>query len=202
MNDGRPILRTDQNGQPMGWVDHREAARLLVLGVVCYAHGPVLYRLHGGINARSGQRSRLDVQAILATWIDDEHRYWLARSYTPPLSNRALFRRDAWLCLYCGRRLPSSELSRDHVRPLSRGGEDSWANSVTACRRCNGRKAGRTPEEAGMSLLAVPFVPTHAEYIYLQGRRIVADQMDFLRAHFPRGSPLRRRLSRVWSEPL
>jgi len=55
-------------------------------------------------------------------------------------------------------------------------------------------KAGRTPEQAGMELLAVPFIPTHAEYIYLQGRQVLADQMEFLRAHFPRCSPLHERL--------
>ena len=44
-------------------------------------------------------------------------------------------------------------------------------------------------------LLAVPFVPTHAEYIYLQGRRVLADQMEFLRAHFPRSSPLHQRIA-------
>ena len=52
-----------------------------------------------------------------------------------------------------------------------------------------------TPEQAAMQLLAVPFTPTHAEYIYLQGRRVLADQMEFLRAHFPRTSPLHARLN-------
>ena len=85
-------------------------------------------------------------------------------------------------------------MSRDHVTPISQGGLDTWNNVVTACRRCNNHKAGYTPEQAGMQLLAVPFVPTHAEYIYLQGRRVLADQMKFLRAHFPRSSPLRERL--------
>jgi hypothetical protein len=82
------------------------------------------------------------------------------------------------------------------VRPLSRGGADSWNNLVTACIRCNNFKAGRTPEAAGMELLAVPFTPTHAEYVYLQGRHVLADQMTFLRAHFPRSSPLLERLKR------
>jgi hypothetical protein len=64
---------------------------------------------------------------------------------------------------------------------------------VTACKRCNNFKAGRTPEQAGMELLAIPFTPTHAEYVYLQGRKILADQMNFLLAHFPRNSQLRKR---------
>ena len=89
----------------------------------------------------------------------------------------------------------SSELSRDHVTPLSRGGIDDWRNVVTACRRCNNHKAGHTPEHAGVELLAVPFTPTYAEYIYLKGRRVLADQMEYLLAHFPRSSPLHARLT-------
>jgi len=45
-----------------------------------------------------------------------------------------------------------------------------------------------------MELLAIPFTPTHAEYVYLQGRRILSDQMEFLLAHFPRNSRLRKRV--------
>ena len=80
------------------------------------------------------------------------------------------------------------------MTPLSQRGKDTWTNVVTACKRCNNHKAGYTPEQAGMQLLAIPFRPTHAEYIYLKGRRVLADQMEFLQAHFPRSSPLRERL--------
>jgi hypothetical protein len=62
---------------------------------------------------------------------------------------------------------------------------------------CNHRKGGKTPEQSGMQLLAIPFTPNHAEYVYLQGKRVLADQMDFLRAHFPRSSPLHQRLARL-----
>ena len=82
------------------------------------------------------------------------------------------------------------------MHPLSQGGQDRWGNVVTACKRCNNHKAGRTPEQAGMELLAIPFCPTHAEYVYLQGRQILNDQMEFLLAHFPRNSVLRRRVER------
>ena len=86
-------------------------------------------------------------------------------------------------------------MSSSEITPISAGGLDVWTNVVTACRRCNHHKAGRTPEQAGMELLAVPFTPTYAEYIYLKGRRVLADQMEYLRAHFPRSSPLHDRLS-------
>jgi hypothetical protein len=154
-----------------------------------------LFRLRGGICARTGRRSVVDVASIIAT--HGHGGVYPARDdYVPPLNNYALFRRDANLCLYCGETFQLVELSRDHVTPLSKGGRDAWTNVVTACRRCNNHKAGRTPEQAGMQLLAVPFQPTYAEYIYLKGRRVLADQMDYLRAHFPRKSPLHARLSR------
>jgi hypothetical protein len=113
-----------------------------------------------------------------------------------PLNNETLFRRDANLCMYCGQRFGSSQLSRDHVRPFCKGGKDVWNNVVAACRRCNNQKASRTPEQAGMQLLAVPFTPTYAEYIYLKGRRVLADQMEYLLAHSPRTSLLHARIQR------
>ncbi|SFM26530.1 5-methylcytosine-specific restriction endonuclease McrA [Ectothiorhodospira mobilis] len=184
------VLRTDASGMPMEWINYQQAVRLYHAGQVAYACGSVLYRVHGGINARTGRRSVVEVNSILATHGTNKA---IHGGYVPPLNNAALFRRDAFLCLYCGERFRPHDLSRDHVTPLSQGGADHWVNVVTACKRCNNHKAGHTPEQAGMQLLAVPFVPTHAEYIYLQGRRVLADQMEFLQAHFPRSSPLRRR---------
>jgi hypothetical protein len=187
------ILRTDVAGMPLEWVDYRCAVRLYHTEQVAYECGRPLFRLRGGINARSGIRSLVEVSSIIATH-GQGGAYPAREFYTPPLNNHALFRRDASLCLYCGAPFLVMDLSRDHVTPLSQGGRDAWTNVVTACRRCNHHKAGRTPEEAGMQLLAVPFQPTYAEYIYLKGRRVLADQMEYLRAHFPRKSPLHERL--------
>jgi 5-methylcytosine-specific restriction endonuclease McrA len=188
------VLRTDASGMPLEWVGFREAVRLYYLEQVAYTCGTPLYRIHGGINGRTGLRSVVEVNSIIATY---GHNHVLKKQrnrYIPPLNNPALFRRDSRLCLYCGEIFQTRDLSRDHVTPLIQGGTDAWNNVVTACRRCNNHKAGRTPEQAGMQLLAVPFTPTHAEYIYLQGRQVLADQMEFLRAHFPRSSPLHQRL--------
>jgi 5-methylcytosine-specific restriction endonuclease McrA len=189
------VLRTDSSGMPLEWIGYQEAAKLYHLEQVAYACGSVLYELRGGINARTGCRSLITVNSIIATCGHPHTGYKVDSGYLPPLNNPALFRRDGYLCLYCGQRFRHSELSRDHVRPISRGGADHWNNVVTACKRCNNHKAGRTPEQAGMELLAIPFAPTHAEYVYLQGRRVLSDQMEFLRAHFPRRSPLHERSS-------
>jgi 5-methylcytosine-specific restriction endonuclease McrA len=188
------VLRTDVSGMPLEWVNYQEAVRLYHLGQVAYSCGMRLYRVHGGINALTGHRSLVDVNSIIATYGSNQGLFKRRARYVPPLNNHALFKRDAHLCMYCGERFADRDLSRDHVTPLSQKGVDNWTNVVTACRRCNNHKAGRRPEEAAMELLAVPFTPTHAEYIYLQGKRVLTDQMEFLRAHFPRSSLMHERL--------
>ncbi len=75
------------------------------------------------------------------------------------LNRRNLFARDQNRCQYCGKRFPSSELSLDHVVPRSQGGQNTWGNIVCACVRCNVRKGGRTPTEAGMKLINEPRKP-------------------------------------------
>ena len=69
------------------------------------------------------------------------------------LNRRNLFARDRNQCQYCGKHFATSELSIDHIIPRAAGGLDTWENLVCACVKCNARKGGRTPEEAGMKLL-------------------------------------------------
>lgn len=68
-------------------------------------------------------------------------------------SRETLFTRDSFCCQYCGKRFDKHDLTFDHVLPAARGGPKTWENIVTACRKCNHRKSGKTPEEAGMKLL-------------------------------------------------
>ena len=195
------VLRTDMAGMPLEWVGYRQAVRLYCLSQVAYSCGSLMFRVRGGINAHSGRRSLVEVNSIIATHGNNHTVSKMRSSYVPPLCNATLFYRDDHICLYCGNRFDRRRLSRDHVHPVSQGGRDIWTNVVTACLRCNNHKAGLTPEQAGMQLLAVPFTPTHAEYVFLQGRNVLADQMEFLRTHFPRSSPLFERLSRGWRQP-
>lgn len=188
------VLRTDLAGMPLEWIDYRAAATLYHTEQVAYACGSPIYCVHGGYNARTGLRSIVEVNSIIATRGDTHNVERTREHYTPPLNNTTLFKRDANVCLYCGLRFSKSDLTRDHITPISRGGQDIWTNVVAACRRCNNHKGGRTPEQANMQLLAVPFTPTYAEYIYLKGRRVLFDQMQYLLAHFPRTSPLHKRL--------
>jgi len=74
-------------------------------------------------------------------------------------NRRNLFARDTNRCQYCGRRFSTSELTLDHVVPRSRGGRSVWENVVCACVRCNAKKGGRLPEEAGLTLVTPPRRP-------------------------------------------
>ncbi|MFN8850179.1 MAG: HNH endonuclease, partial [Inhella sp.] len=104
--------------------------------------------------------------------------------------NPKLFARDRHVCAYCGKRSPEDDLTREHIVPTSRGGADSWMNCITACRGCNAHKGNRLCEEVGMGLLYLPYVPNLHEDMILRGRRILADQMEFLLASVPRSSRL------------
>jgi len=74
-------------------------------------------------------------------------------------SRRNVYRRDGFRCAYCGSAPRSAELTIDHVRPRSRGGRTSWENCVTACMRCNARKADSPPSAVGMRLRWPPRAP-------------------------------------------
>jgi len=89
------------------------------------------------------------------------------------LTRLEVFNRDKYTCQYCGKE--TRQLTLDHIIPRYRGGQHTWENVVSACTACNRRKAGKTPEEAGMKLRhpAGPprgsrlfYIPSH----YLQAR--------------------------------
>lgn len=175
------ILRLDITGQPVKWIPWQEAACIYARGMVGWTAGEHMFSLHGGVSRLTGRKSIVEINSIIA--VKGEYRRY-HNHIVPPLTNRELFRRDHQLCLYCGRDFRESELTRDHVIPLSQGGKNHWSNVVTACKRCNAHKGGRTPEQAKMPLLAIPYIPNIAEYLVLRNRRILADQMEFLKSQF------------------
>ena len=86
-------------------------------------------------------------------------------------NRRNLLLRDENTCQYCGKTMPASQLSVDHVVPTSRRGSgNSWENQVIACRRCNNRKGNRLLSEAGMRLVRPPRALTQefAHLIFLR----------------------------------
>jgi 5-methylcytosine-specific restriction endonuclease McrA len=76
-----------------------------------------------------------------------------------PFSRANIYARDNHTCQYCGRTLPTSDLTFDHVVPVAQGGRKDWENIVTCCVVCNRKKGGLTPADAGMHLVRVPKRP-------------------------------------------
>ncbi len=167
------ILRLDITGRPVEWMHWEYAALLYVREQVAYEVGEHSFRIRGGVNRVGGMRSFLDLNSIVAT-------HGVARSgerirEVPALTNTRLFRRDGYMCMYCARQYTHGCLTRDHV--------------VTACRLCNARKGSLLPKEAermGIALLGIPYAPSYAEGLILSNRKILADQMAFLRTQCPK----------------
>lgn len=73
-----------------------------------------------------------------------------------------VFARDGWACKLCGIATPEhlrgtiehNAPELDHVRPISKGGQHTYANTQCLCRSCNGFKSDRTMDELAEALAA------------------------------------------------
>jgi len=191
-SDKALILRLDIAGRPDTWLTWKDAVNEYVTGGVAWEASDQKMRIYGGKSRLTGEQTFLDLASIVACRGKAPEEFY-ARM-TPALSNDALFRRDGHLCMYCGVRFPTRQLTRDHVHARALGGVDRWENVVSACKPCNSRKSDKTVEEAerllGMKLMAVPYAPNYAEWLILYNRHILADQMEFLKKRVGKNSRL------------
>lgn len=173
------ILALDVAGLPHRWINYENACYYYAKDLVAWSMGQNgRFTVYGGISGDTGNRSFLDIDTIIA--IKGQQHNAFRHNNVPPLTNRALFRRDNNMCAYCGTEYSGSKLTRDHVIPKRMNGPNTWENVVTACGSCNRRKGDKLPERAGMPLLYVPYAPNRSEFLILSNRRILADQMEFL----------------------
>ena len=85
--------------------------------------------------------------------------YISKRSFSIPCNRRNVFWRDDYICQYCGNKFSYGNLTMDHVIPKSQGGHRTWINITTACRKCNSKKANKTPKESNMFPINKPIFP-------------------------------------------
>ena len=177
--EGLPkILALNSGGEALHWVNYQDSAYYSALGKILWSTGEYEVHLRGGTCAATGERSVMIIDTIIA--LDSKVSPTKYRSEIPALSNRELFVRDHHLCAYCGTVFGEKSLTRDHVLPKSKNGPDTWNNVVSCCRPCNQRKDDRTPEQAHMKLVYIPYTPSYNETLILKNRGILADQMQFL----------------------
>lgn len=182
------ILSVDASGTPLDWIEVERAAKYYAEDLVAYELGDRdITVLHGGINRATGEQSLMLVAPIIGVRGRPNPRL---ATRVPTVTRHGIFKRDRETCAYCGERFNPSVLEAEHIVPASQGGPWSWMNLVASCRFCNQKKGNRTPDQAGMRLLYVPYVPNRYEGFILQGRRILADQMEFLRMGLPAHSRL------------
>ena len=78
----------------------------------------------------------------------------------PKLTKKNIWKRDNYTCQYTGKRIQEGEGNIDHITPRSKGGATDWTNLVLACKDVNQKKGDKTPEQAGLTLLKTPTVPS------------------------------------------
>ncbi len=158
MNQEVLVLNSDY--EPLNVCHARRALALVFLGKadVLHAHERGLAMVHGTYPSPSVVRLRHHVKRPLPEL---------------KLSRRTVFARDNYTCQYCG--LVARELTIDHVVPKRHGGQTTWDNVVTACRRCNMKKGDKLLHQTNMRLVKAPTRPKYVPYIsltkYLVGRR-------------------------------
>lgn len=181
------VLALDVTGTPRQWISYDDAISYHATKSVAWFMGDVVARYRGGVQ-NDGTMSYIETSSIIAIKGNGFNPH---KHSTVALSNRTLFGRDRYVCAYCGGHFPNyHELSRDHIVPRSRGGENSWMNVVTSCRTCNSLKGSKTLKEAKLELLYLPYAPNHHENLLLQNRMILYDQMEYLMTGVPKHSRL------------
>lgn len=182
------ILTLDKNWTPHSWIDVEEAILLESKELVLDHLGESIVIYHGGVNRITGQKSFIETNSIIV--VDGAPS--MRKYKEPALTNSGLFQRDRFLCGYCGNTYHAHELTRDHIHPQSKGGRDTWMNTITACKDCNSLKGDIVqgqklpngipgPQFTGkMEPLYLPYVPCKAEHMIMKGRHIKFDQMQFL----------------------
>jgi len=148
-----PALVLNQNYQPLNICDIRRAVKLVGKGKAESLHESGDY-----VHTVSDIFEKPEVIRLV---------YMVKRPVQRrKMSRYEIFSRDNFSCQYCGSR--PKDMTIDHVEPRCKGGEFTWTNVVSACKPCNHRKAGRTPEEAGMKLRNKPYEPRPNPYSFLK----------------------------------
>ena len=142
----RPVLVLNQSYEPLNICRVRRAVVLVYRG-----KAEMLENGSGFVHSVSGV---FPIPSVIRL------AYMIKRPHIMKrLTRLEVFNRDHYICQYCSKE--TRHLTLDHVIPRYQGGQHTWENLVSACVSCNRRKAGRTPEQAGMKLICRPYPPSN-----------------------------------------
>lgn len=175
------VLALDPGGTPKDWISYKDAILYAATNSVAWIPPSAqTHRVFGGTNSKTGEPSSLEIASLMAIRGPMAAKINALSSKAPRVSNKALFARDFCRCAYCGGYFDEHLLTKDHIIPKRQKGKNTWMNLITSCKPCNGRKADRTPKEAGMELKYQPYVPSRVEYLYFANRTPSDEQMDYI----------------------
>lgn len=63
--------------------------------------------------------------------------------YNVPENRHKVFERDGYKCHYCEKQLTRFSATLDHIQPVSKGGDNSFENLITACLHCNAERGNK-----------------------------------------------------------
>lgn len=169
-------LTLNASYEPLTLVTTRRAVRL------------VLDRKAEIVEVDEGRRFRSESRDVPAPSVIRLVRYvHVPRRFRRQVTNTFLFARDGYSCMYCGRHRSElghrQFLTRDHVVPISRGGDNSWENVVTSCSACNNRKGNSLPREVGLRLLTEPTEPNYVHLVWAV-RRVTPTQAKWIQMFY------------------
>ena len=164
----RPVLVLNQSYEPLNICRVRRAV------VLIYQNKAEMLENGSGFIHSVNNEFPIPSVIRLASMIRRPHRS------DRRLTRLEIFKRDKYICQYCGKEV--KQLTLDHVIPRFREGEHTWENVVSACVSCNRRKAGRTPQEAGMRLIHQPSRPRDNGLFYIPAQypRIRSEWQKYL----------------------
>ncbi len=169
-------LALNASFEPLTMVPVRRALRLVIEGKAEIVEAD-------GIDVIRSERLTLPRPAIIRL-VKFVH---VPRRFRRQVTNTFLFARDHYRCQYCQRgqgELRHREcLTRDHLVPLSRGGDNEWTNVVTACSTCNTRKGNHLPGECGMHPHSAPHEP-HFVHLAWAVRRLTSQQSKYIKLFY------------------
>lgn len=145
------VLLLNANYEPLNVCDVRRAFSLVLMG-----KADVLHDSEGQVVTSEGKLTAPSVVRMK----------YLVRRPLPALrlSRHSILARDGYTCQYCG---STRDLTIDHVVPRWMGGPHTWENLITCCRKCNLKKADKTPKQANMKMKTQPRRPKFIPYISL-----------------------------------
>ena len=131
-------LLLNGNGKPVSYfplstINWKTAIRLI------FTRNVIIIKNHDSWRGRSPSME-VEVPSIIML-----RRFHKFQNYVK-FSRSNVYLRDMYRCQYCSNIFETKNLTLDHVKPKSKGGQTNWENIVTCCKTCNTNKGSTTLE--------------------------------------------------------